>query len=101
MNKDVKDVVVRIGLLAIVLLFTLYGFVIKQPCDIDEQYLWCRLHPMSILQVVGVIGFYLGAFLLSGIWQKWFTLYDEVNSTRWNLTFFGAIALSIVLIWIG
>ncbi len=101
MSESKTWLAIRIFLGVIVLLFTLFGFVIKQPCDIDEVYLWCKLHPMSLLQVVGVIGFYAGAFALSGLWQKYFTLYNEVNSSKWNFIFFGAIALSIILIWVG
>ena len=101
MSEKTTWLVVRVILGIVVLLFTLYGFFIKQECDIDAVYLWCRLHPMSILQVVGVIGFYGGAFALSGIWQKWITLYNEENNTKWNWIFCAAIFVSLVLIWVG
>ena len=91
---------VRVILGIIVLLFTLYGFVIKQECDLDAIYLWCRLHPMSLFDIVGLILFYGGAFGLSGIWKRWITLSNPVNSARWNFVGFAILAAGIILIWI-
>ena|SRR5687767_6726599 len=86
---------VFIGLLLIV--FTVLGFFVKQDCDIDRVYLWCRLHPFSIADFIGCAGFYGGCVFISGIVPK--TLYNPANSVKWNLIWFAAMALSIVLIW--
>jgi hypothetical protein len=99
MNETRNWLVVRIFLGIIVLLFTLFGFVIKQDCDIDAVYLWCRLHPMSLGDVLGLVLFYGGAFYLSGLWQKWFKLSNPENSARWNWIFFATTALGIIFIW--
>ena len=81
----------------VVILFTLFGFVIKQDCDIDRVYLWCRLHPFSVADFIGCAGFYAGAVFISGVLP--FKLYNPENSVRWNVIWFAAMALSIILIW--
>lgn len=91
--------IVRIGLLVIVVLFTLFGFVIKQECDLDAVYLWCRLHPMSTGDIFGLILFYGGAFGMSGLWKNWFQLSNPKNSSLVNIVMFIGIALGIILIW--
>lgn len=107
MMKDDKKTVnrewlpVRIGLAVILTVFTIYAFFAKQPCDIDQQYLWCRLHPASILQILGVIMIYAGGFILSGLWKGWLTLWNEENNTRWNLIFFVFLAVGFFLTWFG
>ena len=106
MSKAFKDsekgawTVVRVivGLAAI--LFTLFGFIIKQPCDIDQIYLWCRLHPMSVFDYIGIILFYAGCFMLTGLWKNMFTLWEEENTAKWNwIIFFGTVA-GVILIWV-
>lgn len=101
MNKDEKTLRlgVRIFLGVVVLLFTLFGFFIKQDCDIDRIYLWCRLHPFSLGDLLGCILFYGGAFMLSGLWEKYFTLWEEENTTKWNWIIGAGTALGLILIW--
>ncbi len=99
MNEAKTWLIVRVILGIIVILFTLFGFVIKQECDIDAVYLWCRVHPMSIFDIIGTTIFYGGAFMLSGLWKNWFTLWEEENTTRWNWIIFAATALGLILIW--
>ena len=86
-----------IGMSIFIVLFTLYGFFIKQPCDIDRVYLWCRLHPFSLGDLIGCIIWYAGCVFISGVLP--FRLYNPENSSKWNLIFFAAMVLSIVLIW--
>jgi hypothetical protein len=85
----------------IVIAFTVYGFFIKQPCDIDEQYLYCRLHPASFIQIIGVIGFYFTVAVLSNAFGKWITLWNEANSSKWNIIFFAIGAASFLMLWFG
>ena len=87
-------------LLIVVLLFTYYGFIAKQECDLDAIYLWCRLHPITVFDVIGCIMFYGGAFLLSGLWQKYFSLWEEENTTKWNTRIFALLVIGFGLIWI-
>ncbi len=86
----------KIGVGAILLVFTLFAFVIKQQCDIDKVYLYCRVHPLTIVDIIGMILFYGGAALMMGFKQ----LFNEENSSKWNFILFGLMAAGILLIWI-
>lgn len=102
-NKPFKETdgfekIVLWGILAaVVICFTLFGFVIKQECDIDRAYLWCRLHPLSLFDIIGCIMFYGGSVFISGLLPV--KLYNPENSSKWNLIWFAVMALSIILIW--
>jgi len=90
----------RIILAIFVTAFIMYGFFIKQPCDTDQQYLWCRLHPASLLQIIGVIFIVAGAVVLSGL-IKWLKLWNEANSSKWNYMFCAILAIGFLLAWFG
>jgi hypothetical protein len=100
--KDEKNAwrIVKIILGIVVIAFTL-GLLIKPKdgCDLDRVYLWCRVHPFTLFDFIGILIFYAGAFVLSGIWRGWLTLYNPVNSAKWNLVAGAAIALGIILFW--
>lgn len=81
----------------IVLVFTIMAFFVKQPCDIDRVYLWCRLHPMSFFDIIGLLMFYGGALIISGLLPV--KLYNEENSVKWNLLWFVLMAGSVIIIW--
>lgn len=98
-NENTEWTVVRIIIAVVVLFFTLFGFFIKQDCDIDKVYLWCRLHPFTVGDFIGVTLFYGGAFMLSGLWKNWFTLWEEENTQRWNWIIFAGTVLGIIFIW--
>lgn len=104
-DKPFKDsdgaeaIIAKVIIALVVILFTLFGFFIKQDCDIDKIYLWCRLHPFTIGDGIGCILFYAGCFMLSGIWKKWFTLWNEEHNARWNIITFICTALGAVFIW--
>ena len=83
-----------------VVLFTAYGFLIPQVCDIDQVYLWCRLHPISFFDLVGLVLFYAGALVLSGIpLVEKLELFNDENSSKWNVIAFAGMVLGIILIW--
>lgn len=90
--------IVRIILALVVLVFTLYAFVIKQECDVDAVYLWCRTHPMGLGDWIGSALFYGGALFMSGLLP--IQLWNEENSTRWNFILFGIMFVGLVLIWV-
>lgn len=96
-DNDNSSLIVKIGVGIVLLLFILFGFVIKQDCDIDKVYLWCRLHPMSLFDIIGMILFFGGAVVLTGILPLKLT--NEANSSKWNIILFVVMALGIVLIW--
>lgn len=100
-NNKFPQMVSLVIFAIIVIAFTWLGFFSKQPCDIDEQYLYCRLHPASFIQVIGVIGFYVTAAVLSGTLGKWITFWNEANSSKWNMVFFGVGAASFLMMWFG
>lgn len=81
----------------ILVVFTIMAFFVKQDCDIDRIYLWCRLHPMSIGDIIGLIMFYGGGIVLTGILPV--TLYNPENSSKWNMILFAVLVLSVILIW--
>ena len=100
MTEKTTWAITRGILLLAVLAFTYYGFFSKQECDIDAIYLWCRLHPLKFIDIIGCILFYGGAFLLSGLWEKYFVLWEEENTTKWNTRIFICLVLGVVLIWV-
>lgn len=86
--------------LLVALLFTLFGFFIPQPCDLDAVYLWCRLHPFTTADFLGVSLFYAGCGFLAGLpIFKNLELFNDENSNKWGLLFFAAMVLGVVLIW--
>lgn len=86
--------------LFITALFTAYAFFIPQECDIDAVYLWCRLHPLSFFDLVGLVLFYSCCLVLSGLpFVANLELFNEENSSTWNLAAFVGGVLGIVLIW--
>ncbi len=85
----------------IVIVFTLFAFVIKQECDIDKVYLWCRVHPLSFLDVIGLVLFYGGAAMFAGV-PKWlgFELGSPEGSSSLNYYTAGATILGAILMWV-
>lgn len=88
----------RAILLVIAVLFILFGLVIKQPCDIDNIYLSCRLTG-SIADWIGSIGFLASVVWLSGIMKGFAHLQSPPGSTSGNLIAFAVAAISVLLFW--
>lgn len=103
MSKAFKETTVaekwvpRIIMGIILVIFTIMAFFVKQDCDIDRVYLWCRLHPMSVGDIIGLITFYGACLFISGFLPV--KLYNPENSSKWNLIWFAVLVLSVVLIW--
>ena len=93
----------RIILAVIVTVFTIFLFIEpKGGCHpIDQDALYCRMHPASIFQILGCLIFYAGAFVLSGLWKGWLTLYNPANSVKWNLLAGAGLLIGALLIWFG
>lgn len=98
-EKDWADKVLPIGVIAILVVVLVMGFFVKQTCDIDEQYLWCKFHPANGWTVFGYLLFNAGGLLLSGVWQKWFTLYNEAHKITWNIISFVAMVAGMLIVW--
>lgn len=61
---------IPIAVIAIAVIATLYLFVFKQDCSgLDKVYMYCRVHPMSGWDVLGLILFYFSCFWLSSLWR--------------------------------
>lgn len=77
-----------------------YGLIIKQPCDMDKIYLWCRLHPFQIQDIIGLIFFLGGTVGASGIWMLGT---GDVDQTPGRQIVYGsgaAMLFGAILMWI-
>jgi len=99
-GKDEKTmwIIVRSVLALIALLFVIYGFFIKQPCDVDAVFLSCRLTG-TIGDWIGGALFFGGMIFLSGLHKGLKNLYNPPNTSMWNWIVFVATALGIILFW--
>jgi hypothetical protein len=67
MDKFTEEILPRAIALGILTVFTAFAFFMPQECGIDAEFLWCRLHPMGIADVIGLSLFYLGTLHLAGV----------------------------------
>ena len=98
MKETTVRKIVMAGVGIILALFFAYGLIIKQKCDIDAVFLWCRLHPFSAGDLIGVSLFtacalYIGGFLKLFGFDPWGT------GAKWNVIAGIAGALGIILFW--
>lgn len=102
MKKENKTglIIQTVIVLAIASVFTAFAFFLPQQCDIDKIYLWCRLHPMGALDVIGLILFYAGCAFLAGL-PKWlgFELGSPTGSAALNLGAFAGMVTGAILMW--
>lgn len=102
MEKDEKRtwVIARTILAIVFLAFLLWGFIIK-PEHVEET-LWAKLHPMSVLNVIGVVFFLITILALAGLPQKLVEKYAwaPAGSAAPNYILFAIAALGIIFIWI-
>lgn len=83
-------------------LFFYYGFAAEQPCDLDKQYLWCHLHPLKTMAVIGIILFIGGCLAFGQAWTYlWPDMDDEQPGKTIVLTGFLAAAAGFILIWLS
>lgn len=98
-NENAEWFIVRAIVLAVMILFTYYGFIEKHPCDLDAIFPSCRLTPFTTLDLIGCVLFYLGCLILAGV-PKWFGLEwfnPEGGSYYWIV--FAYMVLGVILIW--
>lgn len=102
MNTDEKRTwwIVRSILALIFLAFLIAGFIV-QPKD-PEGTLWDRLHPMSVINFIGVVLFLITMLALAGLPQKLVDKYGWAppGSQAPNYILFGVGILGIILIWV-
>ncbi len=86
--------------LAVAFLFTYFGFIETQPCDLDAIFLSCRLNPFTLFDLIGCVLFYGGCLLISSLpLLEKVELYNPEGSSAWNIAFFVAMVGGVVLIW--
>jgi hypothetical protein len=60
---------VNIGVNLIALIVTAFIFWIPQECNgIDNEFLYCRVHPFGLFDFIGYVLFLFCCFWLSGVW---------------------------------
>jgi hypothetical protein len=88
LEKDERTVwaIVR-GIIALVLLmFIIHGFIIKPQgagSAIDLEFLWDALHPASVLNILGVLLFFVPIVGLSGAWKLFVNSYTVDRVSEW------------------
>lgn len=90
--------VVRCIILAVVIAFTYYGFIEKQPCDLDLVFSSCNLTG-TWGDWLGVPLFYASALIMSGV-PKWFGVewFNPTGGSYYGIVF-AAGAAGILLFW--
>lgn len=95
-NKDENFVylIMRfiIGLVAVA--YVAYAVIFKQPCDIDRQYLSCRITG-TLWDWIGSILFVGGCLSLSGV-LNW--VYKPKTEVVWVLIA-ASLVLGLILVW--
>jgi len=94
--------IVSLSIIALVALaFTVGGFFVPQECGIDREFLWCRLHPFTVADLVGTVGFYGSLLLLAGVLH--ILGEDKIYLQEKPMKLVAILALvlvaSVVLIW--
>lgn len=96
MKEEIVSVITKVIILAVVVCFTVFGFLVPSYCDgIDNATLYCRLHPFKIIDLIGCVIFYGGAVMISGVLNKFFTL----SESKWTFIFFGVLVVGFILIY--
>jgi hypothetical protein len=90
--------IARCACLVIASIFLLYAIVLKQPCDLDAQFLSCRLTG-SVFDYIGSAMFLFGLVVLSGIIKGVRNLYSPPGSSKWNLLWFAFMIAGPVIFW--
>ena len=99
-GENVLKVVVPIGVVALLVLFYAYGFFVEQPCNgIDQDSLYCALHPFKVADFIGVALFTAAAVFVSGIWSLIWGELDTKSPSKYQWLALAAGVLGILLIW--
>lgn len=102
MGKENKSglIIQTVAVLGVAAVFTALAFFIPQECDIDKVYLWCRLHPFTVVDGIGATLFYAGCLFLAGL-PKWFgiDIGSPTGSSSVNLYAFVGMVVGAILMW--
>ncbi len=62
---------IHIATIVVAVVVTVYLFFIPQVCEgFVKEFLYCHVHPVKLIDIVGLILFYAGCVGLSGIWMN-------------------------------
>src|SRR5688572_19092789 len=66
--------IVPIGSIITGIIVMLFFFVIgpDEPCDIDKASMYCRVHPLTLLDIIGLILFIWGVLWLGSLLPRFF-----------------------------
>jgi hypothetical protein len=63
--------VAHIATIVVAIVATIYMFFIPQNCDgFVKEFLYCHVHPLKLVDILGLVIFYTGCVGLSGIWMN-------------------------------
>lgn len=98
MNDQFKSLLLKIGVGIILIIFTLFAFVIKQEGtdNFVTESLWEAVHPLKVHDIIGLIIFYASGAFLMGFRPQ----INPVNSSKWNWITFAGLAGGMLLIWL-
>ena len=83
---------VHVASIGIALVVTAFLYWIPQPCDIDKVYLYCRTHPGSPFDILGMILFWGSCIWLGGFYKYFINPYDDDNPIYRTITVWAWIA---------
>lgn len=97
---------IPIGGIGICIIFSLYLFVFKptEPCDLDKVGAWCKVHPLSMWDIVGLVLFFLGDLWITSLIPRIaiaIGLIDDDSDAfpALNVTAFAFMLIGFLLIW--
>lgn len=99
MAKEVGQTITQVIVAVVVIVVLIFGFLVKQDCDtIDKQFLYCRLHPFTGFDLVGMIIF-LAAALHVGNFLPEKLYFSESKGTTINVVagFIGLLVGALIM----
>jgi len=102
-NNMKKETIVYLVCLAVWALcafqFVRLGFFVPQVCDIDKEFLYCHLHPMGGLAIVGLILFAASFIFVTGVWKFITGDFITDKAFTWSMLGFVVGTLGVGLIF--
>lgn len=100
-EKIVNYIVRGIGALILIIVL-LHFFFFPQNCDIDRAYLYCRVHPMQVQDILGLIIFIAAFYFLITGGRPFVKddVYMAPHSSSWSFITLGAAAFGFFLMWV-
>ena len=97
MTDKTQELILKIGVGAFLLIFTIGAFIINPNQSTDKyvtENLWEAVHPLKWYDIFGLIIFYASGAFLSGLKP----VMNPANSSMWNYITFAGLIIGIVII---